>query len=173
MSIKYNRSLFKFNSKKARKQLEQGGYPLLDHYNGRLVYQAHQWQAEHALSLREAWEYGFKQQYAVNPRSALINMKRFANDMDNLIVVSGSSNMSRGSLSIYEFLPLNLAFVPVINAKYRILENRYGLQLPKRVKRVMKFSDRKILEKYKNGIRLNKVRAWLITHGFHRFLMPF
>ncbi len=171
--MKYSRKLFRFNSSKARKRLEEQGYPMLDHYNGRLVYKAHQWQAEHVYTLKQAWENGFRKQYLVNPKSALINMKSFANDPDNLISVSGSSNMSRGSLSIWEFLPLNLAYVPVRNEIVRTMNDRYGLELTLMQEWAMKFTDKKILVKYKYGIRLGKVRAWLISNGFYKPLIPF
>ena len=171
--MKYDRRLFRFNSYKARARIEKSGYPILDHYNGKLVYDREAWQAEHVYTLKQAWENGFRDQYLKNKSVASAAMRKFANDPMNLVSVGSSANMSRGSLNLWEFLPLNLAYIPVRNDIVRKMNEKYNLTLSPSQEWAMDFSDKKILEKYKNGIRLGKVRAWLINHGFHRLLMPF
>ena len=171
--MKYNRRLFKFNSARARRTLSERGYPLLDKYNGRFVFKSHQWHVEHVLPLKTAWDAGFKQQFERGDISTMMRMQKFANDMDNLIVVSGGSNMSRGSKTLWEWSPLNLAYIPERNRIIRLMADRYGLELTTLQQWSMDFADKAILGRHKNGLHLGRVRSWLIERGFYRLLLPF
>jgi hypothetical protein len=139
-------------------------------YNGRVVTK---FDAEHIFPLKLAWEQGFKQMYLDNPKAAAVQMKCFANDHRNLTIAGQSSNRSRGSKNLFDWVPLNLAYVPVRNAIVRELANDYGLTLSKPQHWAMDWADNKILKKYKHGIHMGKARSWLIERGLHRVLLPF
>ncbi len=172
--MKYSRKLFRFNSRQARAHIvrDATGYPLLDKFNGKFIHYGDKWDAEHIIDLKTAWGQGFLKQYKHDPEKALERMREFANDANNLIPVSMSSNRSRGTKSLWEWAPLNLAFVPERNAIIRGLCEKYELVLTKRQLWAMDYADKKIA-KHKYGIHLGKFRGWLITNGFHRWLMPF
>ena len=170
--MKYNRRLFRYSSKRARRNTS----PLtgfLDHYNGVVLKEGDRYDMEHIFPLSLAFKCGFRDLIKNKGLEfAKYRMRQFANDSDNLIPVLASSNRSRGASSLWDYAPLNLAWIPERNRRVRLLADRYGLKLTRRMKWSMDFADRKIL-KHRNGIRLGKVRAWLINNGFYRFLMPF
>jgi len=178
--MKYNRKLFKFNSRQARKLILgrlgihwKGDILLLDNYNGKMLSnRLDKWDSEHVVPLSLAWRSGFEEQYLLDKKSAMTRMKQFANEERNLIPVAAGSNRSRGSNSLWNWLPLNTHYIPVRNALVRSMYADYGLKLTKTQQWAMDWSDAKILVKYKHGIRMNGVRAWLIDKGLHRILMP-
>ena len=152
----------------------QGELFLLDNYNGRLLNMTKEkWDVEHIIPLSLAWKAGFEHQYRTDTRIALTNMRLFSNDARNLIPVAAGSNRSRGARSLWQWLPLNTAYIPTRNAIVRELFVAYGLEMSKSQRWALDFADAKIAGKYKNGYRMNAVRAWLIDKGFHRALMPF
>ncbi len=179
--MKYNRNLFSFHSLHARDTVIkrdgihwEGIVLMIDMYNGRLINHRHDvWHVEHIVPLKSAWENGFKTLYQVNRDKALSKMAQFANDPRNLTPVSASSNQSRGHKTLWNWVPLNLAIVPVRNALVRELYDDYGLTLTKSQQWALDWSDKKILHKHKYGIHMGKTRAWLLAHGFHRAFMPF
>lgn len=172
--MRYNRKLFSFNSRKARDGLiKRSKGVLLDVYNGVLLDDESDFDAEHILPLKSAWDMGFNKQYKENRTEALRNMGLFSNDYRNLVIVGYSSNRSRGHKTLWNWSPLNLAYVPVRNAIVRELAKEYGLTLSITQKWAMNWADDKIKVKYRHGIHLGKTRTWLIEHGFYKFLMPF
>ena len=172
--MRYNRKLFRFNSQRARKRLiDKADGVYLDVYNGRLLNSPKEFDAEHIFPLKSAWEQGFNKQHQINPEFALENMKKFSNDERNLTIAGSSSNRSRGHKTLWNWSPLNLAWLPERNRIVRELAEDYGLVLTKPQQWAMDWSDEKITVKYKHGIALGKTRSWLVSHGFHKFLMPF
>jgi hypothetical protein len=179
--MKYDRKLFKFNSRSARWSIRhrlsmkhKGKLFVLDNYNGRLLdVENEKWDVEHIIPLSLAWHSGFEKQYASSEFIAAARMKMFSNDQRNLIPVAAGSNRSRGANSLWTWLPLNTHYIPTRNATVRELFLDYGLKMSDSQKWALDFADAKINKKYKHGYRLNSVRAWLIGKGFHRILMPF
>lgn len=172
--MKYNRKLFNFNSRAARIHLiAKADGVMLDVYNGVVLSHDEPFDAEHISPLKSAWDGGFNKQYRDNPKKALERMSLFANDPRNLAIVGASSNRSRGHKTLWNWSPLCLRFVPTRNAIVRELYDEFDLTLTASQKWAMDWSDKKILEKYKHGIHMGKVRAWLIENGFYKFLMPF
>lgn len=169
--MKYNRDLFEYNGPKARRHLKaSSGGIYLDVYNGRIV---QDFDAEHVFPLKSAWDCGFSTLYSVNEVRALQQMKAFANDPKNLVIAGSSSNRSRGHKTLWNWCPLNLAWIPERNRIVRELAKDYDLTLTAPQKWAMDWADYKITKKYKHGILLGKTRAWLTQHGFHKWLMPF
>lgn len=169
--MKYRRSLFQFSSKRARAYLIRiSGDVLLDVYNGRHVTK---FDAEHVFPLKSAWEQGFAKMYVENPTEARLKMKCFANDQRNLAVAGPGSNRSRGHKTLWNWVPLNLAWIPTRNAIVRELATDYGLTLTKPQIWAMDWADKKLRIRHKHGIHMGKVRAWLLQRGFHRALFPF
>ena len=158
--MRYNRSLFRFDSAKARRiLLKRSNGVLLDVYNGRLLESESDFDAEHVVPLYNAWNDGFKLQYAIDPVEARNKMIKFANDPRNLVIVGKSSNRSRGAKTLWNWVPLCLAYVPVRNATVRELYAEYGLKLGITQQWAMDWADKKILHKHKHGIHMGKVRA--------------
>jgi len=175
--MKYRRSLYSFRSSKIRRKilnnrgfLVKGVPSLLDPYNGRIIHAYSKWDAEHIVSLKMAWEAGFKDRYILDPFNTRNQMKQLANDPDNLISVSSSSNRSRGSKSIWDWCFLNLAYVPERNRITQELYAKYDLVMTPSQKWAIDWANNKILKKYKYGIHLGKVRSWLVSKGLHKIL---
>ena len=169
--MRYNRKLFDYDSTRARAYLiNQAKGVLLDVYNGRIVTK---FDAEHIFPLKSAWEQGFKDMYAANKTLALKKMRKFANDPRNLVIAGKKSNSSRGHKTLWNWSPLNLAWIPERNKIVRQLAKDYGIKLTKPQQWAMDWADEKILVKYKHGILLGKSRAWLVEKGFYKFLLPF
>ena len=169
--MKYNRKLFHYNSRAARNRLKES--PLFDPYNGRMIKPHESWDAEHILPLKTAWELGFKYLYVVNEEAALVRMKDFANDQRNLIATKSSSNRQRGDKTLWNWCPLNLAYLPERNQIIRELVKDYGLNLTESQLWALTWSDRKLTGQLRHGIHMGKTRAWLIKNGFYRWLMPY
>src|SRR6056300_792097 len=101
---KYSRKLFQYSSTKARRYLtQQSDGVFLDVYNGKYV---DSWDCEHVFPLKSAWEQGFAEQYAIDPKATLVKMKCFANDQRNLAVAGPGSNRSRGHKTLWNWVPL-------------------------------------------------------------------
>lgn len=169
--MKYSRRRFQYSSKKARAYLISASGPfLLDVYNGRHVTK---FDAEHIFPLKSAWEQGFAKMYLEDPKGTAIKMKCFANDHRNLTIAGQSSNRSRGHKTLWNWVPLNLAWIPTRNRIVRELAADYGLTLTKSQQWAMNWADKKLTTTHKHGIHMGKSRAWLIKNGFYKVLMPF
>ena len=111
---------------------------------------------DHIIPLKWAWEHG-AWQWTQDEREA------FANDPDNLFLVSASANRSKGAQGPSEWLPANVAFWPEYVEKWHMLIDKYALELPE--------ADRQTLSRaldmgqlYKNGIRpddILKHKTWI------------
>ncbi len=167
----YDRKLFKFNSRKARENFLELSF-LFDHYNGRVLGKGDKWDVEHLYSLSLAWETGFRDQYLADPTKALQDMKDFANDALNLITVSSSSNRSRGNKTLWDWVPLNLAYIGERNKAIKLLADKYNLRMTPEMVWAIKWSD-KVLHKHRKGIHMGQVRKWLVRNGMPRIAFPF
>jgi len=169
--MKYDRKLFNYSSSRARDYLKESSNGVyLDVYNGRIV---KTFDAEHVFPLKSAWDQGFRKMYLQDQETALVKMKCFANDHRNLVISGSGSNRSRGHKTLWNWVPLNLAWIPTRNSIVRELATDYGLILTKSQQWSMDWTDAKITTKHKHGIHMGKARSWLIEHGFHSVFMPF
>lgn len=166
--LKYRRRLFSFDSAKARAAVQ---LPAIDHYNGELIETLDGIDIEHIIPLRLAWSIGFAQRYH-SDRDILKQLQEFAHDPLNLIPVRAGSNRARGSKSLWEYAPLNLAWIPERNRRVRELCEKYQLAPTNEMQFAMQWSDQKLI-KYRNGLHLGKVRRWLFSIGVSPSVMPF
>ncbi len=164
--MQYNRSSFKFNSRQARQELLYS-IPLHDPYNGRIIEHGEDWDADHVLPLSLAWEWGAKHwNYA--------KLVQFANDPDNLVSTSDSSNRSKGGRSISEWIPLNIAYIPEMFDKIKSIADKYGLIIPESDLKFMLYVEQRISKKYKHGINIGRVRRWFASiPGLSYWAIPF
>lgn len=75
---------------------------------------------EHVVALEEAHDSGASQ-WSNDKR------QKFANDMDNLIAVLNTSNRSKGSRDIGEWIPPNLAYLDTYIATWNAVKAKYSL----------------------------------------------
>lgn len=80
-------------------------------------------EVDHIVSLKQAWDLG-AEHWTKKER------ENFANDEDNLELVKSQVNSAKRSLWLSEWLPLNLAYFPVLVSKYNLVCNRYMLGCP-------------------------------------------
>ncbi len=179
--MRYNRTAFNYDSTRARELMMKTEALLYDKtlvlhdvYNGNLLDPNKDlWHVEHIFPLKSAWDAGFRDLYARDRHLALEMMQTFANDTSNMVVTNSSSNMSRGNKTLWNWVPLNLHFIPYRNQIIREMADKYGLTLTKTQFWAMAWADKKITKKHRHGIRMGAVRSWLFRNGFHRIAVPF
>lgn len=79
---------------------------------------------DHIVPLAWAWKHG-ADKWTPEMR------ERFANDHENLLVVSASMNQSKGAKGPDEWLPSNLSFVPTYIIKFMTICDMFGLEYDK------------------------------------------
>ena len=117
----YNRDEFNYQAKKNRKILIQFKDQFYDPYSDDIFYDPPKMEVDHIVPLKEAWDLGAKNW----DKSIKSN---FANDSENLILVSKSCNRSKGSKSLSEWLPLNQKFHAEYSNRYLLIINKYNLK---------------------------------------------
>ncbi len=119
----YDRKLFGYDSRKARKMLvntNESPY-IHDIYSGDIYDNAGQMDVDHIVPLRLSWSLGAKD-WSEEKRKA------FANDPDNLILVSASCNRRKGHKSLSEWLPKNKDYHSEYSNRYLFVIEKYGLE---------------------------------------------
>ena len=89
-------------------------------YTGYASSNPREFQLDHVVSLSKAWECGA---FAWSPEKR----ERFANDPDNLLLVHGKANNSKGSKGPESWLPLNLAFADDFIKKTYQIYSKYDM----------------------------------------------
>ncbi len=118
----YDRKMYGYNSSKARKILIQtnDSAEIYDPYSNQYYYNARQLHVDHIVPLRLSWDLGAKNWTAER-------LYEFANDPDNLILVSASCNLKKGAKSLSEWLPQNKDFHSEYSNRYLFVIEKYGL----------------------------------------------
>ncbi|MCG8439742.1 MAG: HNH endonuclease [Pseudomonadales bacterium] len=93
-----------------------------DPYSGRTFTRARQLDVDHIVPLRHAHGHGGNQW-----NEAL--RRQFANDPDNLLVVSASANRSKGANSPDQWLPANHAYWCEYGQRWSAIKQRYQLMI--------------------------------------------
>ncbi|WP_301123056.1 HNH endonuclease family protein [Mycolicibacterium fortuitum] len=97
-----------------------------DPYTGQTIHytatQANALQVDHVIPLSRAWDAGA---WAWD----LKTRQRFANDHDNLLVVSGAANQSKSDGGLDEWLPINSAYRCTYVQRYLRVAVKYGLPI--------------------------------------------
>ena len=112
----YDREEFFYNHSKNRKIFTQ----FYDPYSGKIFYTPQDMEVDHIVPLKEAWNLGAKYWDKSTKQ-------KFANDIENLILVSKSCNRSKGSKSLSEWLPHYQNFHAEYSNRYLLIINKYNL----------------------------------------------
>lgn len=99
----------------------------IDGYTGELIRMSELVDIDHVVSLHQAWLAGASS-WSNDKRSA------FANDPDNLMVTSASTNRSKGDSSPVEWLPPNVDLQCEFVARFVRVSAKYSLALSPSVK---------------------------------------
>ncbi len=116
----YDRKLFGYDSRKARSELINTNQEIYDPYGNQYYRNARQLHVDHIVPLRLSWDLGAKNWTAER-------LYEFANDPDNLILVSASCNLKKGAKSLSEWLPKNKDFHSEYSNRYLFIIKKYGL----------------------------------------------
>jgi len=91
-------------------------------YTGNYYFIAFDLEVDHVVPLRHAWDTG-ADSWTEEKK------KQFANDPDNLIVVSKDEKKRKGSRGITEWLPENDVFHKAYISKFMYIKEKYGLKM--------------------------------------------
>ena len=112
----YDRAEFSYNHSKNRKIFIQ----FYDPYSNKIFYTPQDMEVDHIVPLKVAWDLGAK-------NWDKSTKQKFANDLENLILVSKSCNRSKGSKSLSEWLPHYQKFHSEYSNRYLLIINKYNL----------------------------------------------
>ncbi len=112
----YNRDDYQYNHGVARKFF----IFFYDPYSGKIFYKPDDLEVDHIVPLSLAHKLGG---YLWTPQQK----KSFANDTENLILVSKTCNRSKGSKSISSWLPKNKSYHTEYTKRYKYIIQKYHL----------------------------------------------
>ena len=116
-TIVYNRKEFSYYHSKNRKMFIQ----FYDPYSDQTFYNPQDMEVDHIVPIKVAWDLGAKHWDNSTKR-------KFANDFENLILVSKSCNRSKGSKPLSEWLPFNQNFHSEYSNRYLLIIDKYNLK---------------------------------------------
>ena len=113
----YNRDDYEYDHNKARKYF----IFFYDPYSGKTFYKTDDIEIDHIVPLSLAHKMGG---YLWTPQQK----KTFANDRENLILVSKACNRSKGSKSIFQWIPKNTNYHAEYTKRYNYIIDKYKLK---------------------------------------------